>query len=108
MECMIRRSALVVCILVFAAQASAEVVLLSQSRSVFAVAWVSPVGMWSSDSLSAPDFGLFEEDVSAFGWGPWGSEAEGFATQVSEIQTSHFSINGTASANARDGGWSEL
>jgi hypothetical protein len=102
MTSLLRRSALVICILAVGAQASAEVVLLSQSRSVYADGWVWP-GIGFSDSVSAPDFGLFEEDVSAFGLGPWGSYAEGSATQDSEIQAGHFSIHGSASAYAETG-----
>ncbi len=99
MTSLIRRSALVICILAFAAQASAEVVLLSQSRSVYSAAET-----WGfegySDSLSAPDFGLFEENIIAVATAPWDGFAQSSATQASEIQTGHFSIHGSASAYA--------
>jgi hypothetical protein len=43
MTSLIRRSALIICILAVAAQASAEVVLLSQSRSVSGGGYVEPM-----------------------------------------------------------------
>ena len=103
MTSLIRRSALVICLLAVAAQAGAQVVLVSQSRSVYADAWLLD---YHSDSLSAPDFGLFEEDISASAASPFDGFAVGSATQVSEVQTGHFSIHGTASFDAQDGGWS--
>jgi hypothetical protein len=96
----IRRSALVICILAFAAQASAEVVLLSQSRSVFGYA--EAYGFWGfeasdADSLTAPDFGLFAEEISpgVVSNSAWSRVS---ATQDSEIQASHFSIHGSSTA----------
>ncbi len=100
MKILIRRSALVICILAFAAQASAEVVLLSQSRSVFGYA--EAYGFWGleasdADSLTAPDFGLFEEEISpgVVSNSAWSRVS---ATQDSEIQASHFSIHGSSTA----------
>ena len=81
---LIRRSALVICILAVAAQASAEVVLVSQSRSVYA----DESNEESSGSLSAPDFGLFEESIYLVSYDPLGYWLA--ATQNSEIQTGHF------------------
>jgi hypothetical protein len=86
MERILRRTALVICILAIGAQASAEVVLLSQSRSVYAYDGFDE----TSDSLSAPDFGLFEESIIL----SWNQAYFFFATQNSEIQTGHFSIHG--------------
>lgn len=100
MDRLIRRSALVICILAFAAQASAEVVLLSQSRSVFGYAdafgFSGPVAS-DSDSLAAPDFGLFEEEISLEVDAIEGYSAVS-ATQYSEIQTGYFSIHGSSTA----------
>jgi hypothetical protein len=54
------------------------------------------LGSSDSDSLAAPDFGLFEEEISI--------EVDGYswsrvsATQDSEIQTGHFLIHGSATA----------
>lgn len=105
MRSLICRSALVICLLAVGAQARAEVVLLSQSRSVYA----SGAVLWaSSDSLLAPDFGPFEADIRAVGVGTLGGFAEGSATQVSEIHTGRFSIHGRASAAAQNGGWSNV
>jgi len=98
---LILRSALVICVLAVAAQASAEVVLLSQSRSVFGDALASgPLegSFWESDTLSAPDFGLFEEEIS-FEVSVSHAHASCSSTQNSEIQTDHFSIHGSASAS---------
>lgn len=100
MTSLIRRSALVFCILAVATQSSAEIVLLGQSRSasVYAGAW-SWFADFSSDSITAPDFGQFEEEISleASSGMAWGL---GSATQNSEIQTGHFSIHGSAAAVA--------
>jgi len=100
MERIIRRFALVICMLAIVAQASAEVVLLSQSRSVFGYAEAygfSGPGASDSDSLAAPDFGLFEEEISLEA-----DALEGYsspsATQYSEIQTGYFSIHGSSTA----------
>lgn len=97
---LIRRYALFICILAVTTQASAEVVLLSQSRSVYGNAEAH--GTWGlealdSDSLAAPDFGLFEEELSieAVGVEAW---ARVSVTQNSEIQTGHFSIHGSSTA----------
>jgi hypothetical protein len=97
---LIRRSALVICLLAVAAQAGAQVVLVSQSRSVSGYA--EAYGFWGleasdSDSLTAPDFGLFEEEVSLEAVSPsaWSRVS---ATQDSEIQAGHFSIHGNSTA----------
>ena len=102
---MIRRSALVICILAVAAQANAQVVLVSQSRSVSGGWW----GIAPADSIPAPDFGLFEETVVGSLWG-WfyGDPSYSFsATQNSEIQTGHFSIHGHTESwvDPGDGDW---
>ena len=104
---LIRRSALVICMLAIAAPTGAQVVLVSQSRSVSVDATVTIWGWWDSHSLSAPDFDRFEEDISAFSQGTWYSQAAGFAAQFSEIQTGRFSIHGSASAYAVESGWVE-
>jgi len=106
MERLIRRSALVICILAFAAQASAEVVLLSQSRSVSGdgtfVERSGPYGnvhtLIASDdiTISAPEFGLFEEEISI----DLTNNNLVSVTQDSEIQTGHFSIHGSAAVTA--------
>lgn len=102
MTSLIRRFALVICILAFSVQASAEVVLLSQSRSVFGYAEASGADFWpvvvsDSDSLAAPDFGLFEEEISLEVDAIEGYSAVS-ATQYSEIQTGYFSIHGSSTA----------
>jgi hypothetical protein len=100
MERILRRSALVICILVVAAPASAQVVLVSQSRSVFGYAeafgFSGPV-VSDSDSLAAPDFGLFEEEISLEVDASEGYSAVS-ATQYSEIHTGYFSIHGSSTA----------
>lgn len=83
MRRLIQRFALVICMLAVGAQASAQVELLSQSRSVSVDALVSIWGWWDSNSLSAPDFGLFEEDISAFSQGTWFSQAASSASRYS-------------------------
>jgi len=88
MTSLIRRFALVICILAIGAQASAEVVLLSQSRSVYVES------EYFSGSLSAPDFGLFEENIHFTEYWLYGYVLWLTATQNSEIQTGHFSIHG--------------
>ena len=95
---LIRRFALVICILAFAAQASAEVVLLSQSRAVSGYACLWSCSGEDPDIISAPDFGLFEEAISLDEYDSM-SWAYGAATQNSEIQTGHLSIHGSASAH---------
>ncbi len=111
MKRLIRRSALAICILAVAAQASAQVVLLSQSRSV---SGGGTLGSWwysglngdytliatDGDTISAPDFGLFEEEISIdLTSNPiFGSLVS--VTQDSEIQTGHFSIHGSAAVTA--------
>ena len=100
MERLIRRFALVICILAVGVQASAEVVLLSQSRAVFgnagAFGFSGPV-VSDSDSLAAPDFGLFEEEISLAVDASEGYSAVS-ATQYSEIHTGYFSIHGSSTA----------
>ncbi len=103
MTSLIRRSALVICMLAVAVQASAEVVLLSQSRSVFGYA--EAYGFWGleasdADSLTAPDFGLFEEEISleAAAYDAYVGYSAVSATQYSEIQTGYFSIHGSSTA----------
>jgi len=105
---LIRRSALIIGLLVVAAHASAQVVLLSQTRSI------SGSGGWDlgeviPDSTLAPDFGLFEEVIeedSSNGWF-WAEDPYWYysATQESEIQTGHFSVHGQTTAMSFEGGW---
>ena len=97
-RCPISACLITVFILGLAAQASAQVELLSQSRSVYAyVDDESPV------SLSAPDFGLFEENL-VLAWSCIGHYCGHLlnATQNSEIQTGHFSIHGHTSGSVWD------
>jgi hypothetical protein len=103
---LIRRSALVICLLAVASQASAEVVLLSQSRSVSGDGTLGERSGWfgndytliASDdiTISAPAFGLFEEEISI----DLTSNNLVSVTQDSEIQTGHFSIHGSAAVTA--------
>ena len=95
MKRMISRSALIICILAVTTQASAEIILLSQTRSVSA-GWAEPI--------LAPDFGLFEESI-VDSWSNWVPPFEGYylsATQNSEIQTGHFSIHGNTYGQSND------
>jgi hypothetical protein len=106
MTSLIRRSALIICILAIGAQASAEVVLLSQSRSVSgdgtfgerSGAYGNAYTLIASDDISilAPDFGLFEEEISI----DLTRNNLVSVTQDSEIQTGHFSIHGSAAVTA--------
>jgi hypothetical protein len=114
MTSLIRRFALVTCMLAIGAQASAQVELLSQSRSVEGSVWLtqwtfccggfgSPeVIATDGNTISAPDFGLFEEEISIDLASPinptLGSVAS--VTQDSEIQTGHFSVQGNAAVAA--------
>ena len=106
MERLIRRFVLVICMLAVAAQASAEIVLLSQSRSVSGFAAASDPNFGyeeDSDTILASDFGLFEEEISIDVYSSW-SSAHCSAAQNSEVQTGHFSIHGSA-ATAVDPDW---
>ena len=107
MTSLIHRFALVICILAIGAQASAQVVLLSQSRSV---SGDGTLGNWSYSGLigyytliasdditiSAPEFGLFEEEISI----ELTSNNLVSVNQDSEIQIDHFSIHGSAAVTA--------
>lgn len=88
------RSALIICILAVTTQASAEIILLSQTRSV----------SLGGEPILAPDFGLFEESI-VDSWSNWAPPFEGYylsATQNSEIQTGHFSIHGDTYGESND------
>lgn len=106
---LLRRSALVICLLAVAAQANAAVALLSQSRSVSgslgAFAGSCDAGwFWFDDgTISAPDYGPFEENVSVDAGGVYPLSSV-TTTQNSEIQTDHFSIHGSAAASVVIGG----
>jgi len=102
---LIRRSALIICILAVTTQASAEVVLVSQSRSVhgFAHAWGFFLeDLSDTDSRSTLDPGLFEEGISIRADASY-TGAGCSATQDSDIQASHFLIRGSADADAHGG-----
>lgn len=105
MTSLIRRSALIICILAMATQANAQVELVSQSRSVS----VYSSDFAATDSLLAPGFGLFEETVSGY-WSGWfyGDPSYSYAaSQDSEIQSDHFSMHGHTESwvDPGDGAW---
>lgn len=108
MTSLIRRSVLIICMLAVAAQASAEVVLLSQSRSVYGYvyAWSGTFPDQDSEFLSAPDFDLFDEEIN-IGAYTLNASADASSIQESDIQTGHFLIHGSATASALGGDWIE-